>query len=270
MNESTTPPHPHNTVTELEKKLRNSRLLSLTLAVILLIVGGAYALLLSDTNAQQGLDAPAADSTDSAPADTPETEEEEPGLTVEDLASEPYMVLGEEEAPVTVYEWTDFTCPYCGVFHRDTLPQVVEEYVEKSLIKVVVHDVTFVGGIKAEDAAIAARAAGRQGQYFDYLFAVYELGAEEDHPALDASQLWKIADERGLNMRDFDADISSHELREAVQTSTLTAQQLGITGVPYFVVTPTGSLEQATELRGAQPTEVFTQTLDTALERAGK
>lgn len=243
------------TVVGLEKKLRTSRLLSLVLAVALVFVGGAYATLWSDSKQ-------AAEELATAQAQAAQVAEAQaPGAQEPDLATEPYMVIGDDDAPVTITEWTDYTCPYCGLYHRDTLPQIIADYVDSGEVRIEIHDVTFIGD-QAEDAAIAARAAGLQDRYLDYLFAVYELGADGNKPNLDAAQLTALAEELGLDMEQFAGDIASGDLRGQVQASTQKAQSLGITGVPFFIVSNTGTLQGAQSMNGAQPYENFQQVLD--------
>lgn len=232
------------------------------LAVALVVVGAAYTVLWLDTKdlvaaaEQNGVSNAAGQG-----ADTPQAPAAEP-----DLSTAPYMTIGADDAPVTIYEWTDFTCPYCGLFHRDTLPAIISEYVDSGQVRIEVHDVTFIGE-QAEDAAVAARAAGQQDRYFDYLFAIYELGADGGKPNLDEAQLSALADELGLDSATFAEDFASAELRSTVQASTAQAQAMGISGVPFFLVANTGTLAGAQQLNGAQPFDTFTQVIDAQLAK---
>lgn len=236
---------------QLRKKLRVSRVLNLVLAGALLFVGGSYiALVTQNTN------------------ETPQTNTAAAEPVVVRAASDDPMAIGELDAPVTLLEWTDFTCPYCGVFNRETLPVLIEEYVDTGKVRLEVHDVTFIGE-QAEDAAVAARAAGEQGKYFDYLLAVYELGANENKPDLSRETLFGLAEQVGVaDMARFEADFTGTELRSLVQQSTALAQNIGVSSVPFFAVTPDGSIENAQALKGAQPIEQFRQYLDQMIEQA--
>lgn len=238
----------------LETKLRNYRILSILLAVALVFIGVAYAMQWSSTKDGAGQQQPT--------SETPSAEEP-------DLSTAPYMVLGDDDAPVTIYEWTDYTCPYCGLYHRDTLPTVIKEYVDEGKVRIEVHDVTYIGE-QAEDAAVAARSAGLQDRYFDYLFAVYGLSADGAKPNLDEAQLKELADGLDLDAEKFAADFASPELRHEVQSSTAQAQQLGISGVPFFIVSQTDTLQGAQQLNGAQEIDAFRSVIDQQLKTAGQ
>lgn len=239
---------------DLQKKLRGMKILSVALAAALVFVGGSYASLVFGPGGAQG-----------ANAQLPEQQAQV--VDTELIAAEPYMVLGADDAPVTLYEWTDYTCPYCGVFNRETLPDLIEEYVDSGKVRIELHDVTYIGP-QAEDAATAARAAGLQDRYFDYLFAVYELGANDNNPDLSRNALFEIASNLGLDLTQFESDFDSEELRQGVQLKTQLAQSLGVSGVPFFLATETGSLEGAGSLNGAHPIEQFRVLLDEQLELA--
>ncbi|MEW6638131.1 MAG: thioredoxin domain-containing protein, partial [Actinomycetota bacterium] len=75
--------------------------------------------------------------------------------------------LGNENAPVTIHLYEDFQCPACGIFARETLPDVVERYVEPGEVKIVSETLAFLGP-DSVPAARAAIAAGGQDRYWQY------------------------------------------------------------------------------------------------------
>ena len=254
----------------LERKLRTQRIVSLILAAALVFLGVAYTLLWNDTKdlAEAPVGGGGSTPTTQEPTtpgapDTQDQTAQEP-----DLSTASYMALGDADAPVTIYEWTDYTCPYCGLYHRDTLPDIIAEYIDTGQVRLEVHDVTFIGD-QAEDAAVAARAAGQQDRYFDYLFAVYDLGADGARPNLDEAQLASLADDLGLDPDEFAKDVEDTGIRQEVQQSTRFAQSIGISSVPIFLVTHTGTLEGAQQLQGAQGIDAFRQVIDAQLASAG-
>ncbi|MFB4289496.1 DsbA family protein [Nonomuraea sp. ATR24] len=171
------------------------------------------------------------------------------------------MAIGDVNAPVVLTEWIDLRCPYCAVFSRETLPALIGKYVDTGKVRIEFHDVTFFGG-QSEDAAVAARAAGRQDRFVEFVTAVYAAAPDKGHADLPRDTLVGLAKKAGVpDIKRFTADLDDPALRAAARASTQSAQQLGVTAVPFFVA---GN----TSLSGAQPAEVFQGFLDQALDQA--
>lgn len=171
------------------------------------------------------------------------------------------MAIGDVDAPVVLTEWVDMRCPFCAVHSRETLPALIEEYVDTGLVRIEFHDVVFFGD-NSEDSAVAARAAADQGRYLEFVTAVFDAAPERGHPDLPRDTLIDFAEQAGVADIDrFAADLDDPELREAVQASTQSAQRLGVNSVPFFVAGNTA-------LAGAQPVTIFQDFLDAALAEA--
>lgn len=244
---------------KLEHKLRRSRMLNLLLGVLAvagLVFGGAQWV-----NGQDSADAVSEGASDDQQQSTAVEPSAEAPITdaayVRRIENDP-MAIGAVDAPVVLSEWVDFRCPFCAVFSRDTFPQIVQEYVDSGKVRVEMHDVVFFGD-ESMRAATAARAAGEQGRYFEFVKAVYDAAPENGHPELPVDELISLAKTAGVpDLEQFEADMQRGDLVEAVQKSSARAQELGVTGVPFFAVG-----DQA--LSGAQPIESFRQFLDQQL-----
>jgi protein-disulfide isomerase len=168
------------------------------------------------------------------------------------------MAIGDVDAPVVLTEWLDLRCPYCAVFSRDTLPSLVRDYVDTGRVRIEFHDVAFFGE-QSEDAAVAARAAGNQGKFVEYVTAVYDAAPARGHADLPRARLVEFAEEVGVpDVARFTADLDDLDVRAEAQASTRSAQQIGVSAVPFFVA-------GGTALSGAQPEETFREFLDQAL-----
>jgi protein-disulfide isomerase len=83
-----------------------------------------------------------------------------------------FILDGGSEAKVTVIVYTDFQCPFCGKFFKETEQTLINNYIKSGEINFVYRDFAFLGP-ESEKSAEAARCAGEQGQfwaYHDYLF----------------------------------------------------------------------------------------------------
>ena len=73
------------------------------------------------------------------------------------------VVLGSEDAPVTIIEYASFTCPHCANFHINTWPQVKENYVDTGKVRFILREVYFDKyGLWA---SMTARCGGAEGFY---------------------------------------------------------------------------------------------------------
>lgn len=170
------------------------------------------------------------------------------------------MAIGDVDAPVVLVQWTDLRCPFCAAYEQDTFPTIVDEYVETGLVRIEIRDVAFFGE-QSEDAAIAARAAGNQGKFFEFLNVVYAAAPANTHADLPRDVLVDFAEEAGVpDMAQFVTDLDDPNLRAQARESTERAQSLGVTAVPFFVAGDTA-------VSGAQPIEVFRSFLDDALAK---
>jgi protein-disulfide isomerase len=171
------------------------------------------------------------------------------------------MALGAIDAPIVLSEFADLRCPYCAVFHRETFPAIVAQYVDTGKVRIEFHDVSYFGD-DSTAAAVAARAAGQQGKYFDYLDVVFQNAPESGHPDLPRETLLQFGLDAAIpDTAAFEAALDDPTLEAAVLESTSNAQQLGVSSVPFFVV-------GTQAIAGAQPLESFQQFLDQQLAEA--
>ena len=245
----------------LERRYRRMRIATVVLAVLALVLGAVVAV--------QSFAGPA-----KSPAGTADGAGNEQGSgadtcpVVDRLEADDPRAIGDIDAPVVLHEWTDFRCPYCASFSRDTLPVLIEEYVETGKVRLEIHDAALVGGENSVLIAAAARAAGAQGKYFEFYDEVYNApeSAGDDNGEFDVNTLTGFAKAAGVpDIAAFTAAVESGEFEDAVRADTAEAQSIGVTGVPFFATTGCGQV-----LSGAQPVETFRAQLDAAIEAAGK
>ncbi|MGW0460253.1 DsbA family protein [Streptomyces tendae] len=225
-------------------------MLAVVVVAVVLVLGlGAYAG--ARTNA---LDTPAASTASQTSAENPLADL--PRRTEGD-----HFALGDVDAPVVIVEYADFACPFCSAFAENTVPAIVEKYVDTGQVRIEWRD-TPVLGDSSVDAAVAGHVAAEQGRFWDWYHAAfaYTFKGGED---FNRSTILKIAGQiDGLDLKKFTADLDRRDLREAVRNELDEAKALGVSGVPVFVVG-----DQM--LQGAQPLETFTQAIDSQLETKG-
>jgi protein-disulfide isomerase len=162
-------------------------------------------------------------------------------------------VRGGREALVTIVEWGDFQCPFCGRAEA-TLAEVMATYGDD--VRLVWRDQPLPFHANAEPAAVAARAAAAQGKFWAMHDRLYAHQNQLDSESLD-----KYAGELGLNVTRFKEARTSKALQVAVQADAEAGKRIGATGTPAFFI-------NGKFLAGAQPIEAFTKAIDAELKEA--
>ena len=75
-------------------------------------------------------------------------------------------IIGNPDAPITIIEFSDFQCPFCARFHVQTLPALMDEYIDQGKVKLVFRDFPIQSiHPNALPASVAAECANEQGQF---------------------------------------------------------------------------------------------------------
>ena len=170
-----------------------------------------------------------------------------------DLGDAP--VLGDKNAPVTIVEFSDFQCPYCGRFFTQTLPSIKKDYIDTGKAKLVFRDFPLSFHPNAAPAAEAAECANEQGKYWGYHDKLFE-----NQDSLSSELYLTLAEELGLDSDKFKTCIESNKYSEEVQADFSYGAKVGVSGTPTFFI-------NGLKLVGAQPYEAFKQMIDAELAK---
>ncbi|HII72314.1 TPA: DsbA family protein [Candidatus Woesearchaeota archaeon] len=162
-------------------------------------------------------------------------------------------IKGDPDAPVTIVEFSDFECPYCGMFYQQAYQQILSEYVDEGLVKIVFRDYPLPFHEDAQKAAEAAECAGDQGKFYDMHDMLFE-----NQDSLSVSDLKKYAKELGLNTAKFNDCLDSGKYEEEVQMDAADGSAYGVSGTPAFFVN--GRL-----MEGALPFDQIAQVIEEEL-----
>jgi protein-disulfide isomerase len=175
---------------------------------------------------------------------------------------------GSQNARVVLVEFSDYQCPFCGRFFRDTLPQVDKEYIGAGKIKYVFNNFPLEElHSSAFRAAQAVECASDQGKFWelhDRLFA--------NPNALGPSDLALQAKAAGLDVTQFNQCLESGKSSTAVRNGIEVAESIGIQATPTFVVglvdtknPDSNNIKIVGVISGAHPYPVFKAAIDKAL-----
>jgi|tagenome__1003787_1003787.scaffolds.fasta_scaffold20987365_5 protein-disulfide isomerase len=148
--------------------------------------------------------------------------------------------LGSPSAPLTLVEYADLQCPYCGEWARATLPELVDRYVRGGKLRIVFNGMAFVGP-DSERALRTAVAAGRHDHLWDVVHGLYEnQGAENSGWVTDELVSEIASGVPGLDGRKLLDERWDDSLGPEILRASNAAQVVGITSTPSFQLGPTG------------------------------
>lgn len=139
--------------------------------------------------------------------------------------------IGSPDAPATLVEYSDFSCPHCfdlSVVMHD----VIDEYVADGSVRVVFKPISFVNPPYSAPAAAAAVCAGEQGKFWEMHDQIWALYEQTGPGAYVPSNLNSAAQAIGLDTTEFRRCYNDSETASEVTAVITEAQSKGITGTP--------------------------------------
>lgn len=172
-------------------------------------------------------------------------------------------ILGNKDADVVLFVWSDPECPYCKRYH-DTLKSVLNKYQGKIAI-VYRHfalDFHTYAKKEAESMECANEVGGADGftKYMNQLFEV-----TEGNNSLNREKLTKIATQAGLDTAKFDACVDSDKFATRVQEDIESGIAAGVNGTPFSVAVNKKTGRQS-EINGALPIEMVSAKLNVLMK----
>jgi protein-disulfide isomerase len=146
------------------------------------------------------------------------------------------QVLGHAAAPVTLDLYEDFQCPACLRWGQTVFPSLVRNEIDRGTVKIAFHGFAFIGP-ESRDAERAAWAADRQGRFWDMWATLYaNQGLRENGGSFRRERLVAMADELGLDVARFSADLDSPEATAFVANGAAAAHRAGVSSTPTVIV----------------------------------
>jgi protein-disulfide isomerase len=176
--------------------------------------------------------------------------------------------VGEPGARLVVVEFSDYQCPYCSRFFRDTMPLIEQEFINTGKVRYVFRNLPLESihpfAVKAAEAADCAGEQGRFWQMHRRLFSNQE--------ALGPADLQLHAQSIGLDLTRFNQCLSGGSHAPAIRKGAEEAFSAGIQGTPAFVIgirnekDPSDpNIKVVSIISGAQPYSVFKSAINNML-----
>lgn len=143
-------------------------------------------------------------------------------------------VLGNPNAPVTIYEFSSLGCSHCSDFHLDMLPKLKKDYIDTGKVKLIFAD--FPIDAKSMKAAMLARCMP-QDKYFDFLSLLFKKQLSWGMSFKTEKLLTSYAELDGLTAEQANACMNDDDVAKEIMSVRQNAiEKLQIQGTPSFLV----------------------------------
>lgn len=181
------------------------------------------------------------------------------GDQIFNVAHRPANTIGNDSAPVTIIEYSDFECGYCRSFYDTTLQQVINDYVKSGKVKISYKHFPFLADSSLPKAMLSECAA-EQGKFWEMHNALFGGRIAKADEAGMNRQATQLAAEFGMDGARYGDCLTNPQVRQRVIDDASEAQKVGVRGTPTFLIN--GKL-----LVGAQPYAAFRMAIEQAQAR---
>ncbi len=158
-----------------------------------------------------------------------------------------FQALGQASAPVTIVQFSDFQCPYCGALFSGAEASIRANYVNSGKVKIYFRNYPLSFHPNALPGAIAAGCAAEQNQFWamhDKLFSNQGTWSEASDPT---PYFYQYASAIGLDNASFASCIAKQTPLGLIQADQADGSSYGVQGTPAsFVIVPKSDISNAT------------------------
>jgi protein-disulfide isomerase len=178
--------------------------------------------------------------------------------------------LGSSTADITMIEFADYQCQSCAKFHRETIENILRNFVNTGQVRYLFKDFVINNEMPAATAApsptnidklstLAAEAsycAAEQGKYWQYHNELYQNAGNQNTEWIMKDNLKQFANNAGIgNIMQFSDCLESHRYSKTVNENYNLAKSIGLQSIPTFILL--SNRTQPLAIQGAQPYSTF-------------
>jgi protein-disulfide isomerase len=160
-------------------------------------------------------------------------------LAVFDGIPQKGIELGDPDAPVTLAEFADPQCPYCKAYTADTMPGLIDRYVQSGKLRMELNLLTFIGP-DSETLARSALAASDQNRMWQFMDVAYARQGVENSGYADQAFIDGVGETAGVDVDEMNSATDSAAVSRQLDDASRAAQDAGVSSTPSFLVGPTG------------------------------
>ena len=174
--------------------------------------------------------APAETAAPAAPAEAAKPGEAAKPAAVSPL---PDMVVGKDDAPVTIIEYSSLSCPHCAVFHKDVYPELKTKYIDTGKVRYILRE------FPLNESALAGTVIARclePSRYFAFIGLLFQKQADWAFKEDALTPLKAFAKQAGLSEDEFNKCIDNEALQKGILAIRDEGQKKGVNATPSFFV----------------------------------
>ncbi|MBI2068541.1 MAG: DsbA family protein [Candidatus Yanofskybacteria bacterium] len=179
-----------------------------------------------------------------------------------DVSVDDDPMLGNPKAKITLVEFSDFQCPFCRSFWRDTLPLIKSEYIDTGKVRFVYRDFPLSFHPGAMPAAQAAECAREQDKFWEMHDKIFSEQAKQGSGTIQfpETDIKKWASQiSGLDLNKWNECIASKKYKSEVEKDLKDGTAYGVSGTPTVFI-------NGKPVVGAQPFSAFKAEIDALLK----
>lgn len=165
---------------------------------------------------------------------------------------------GKDNAKVTIVEFSDFQCPFCGRFYKDTLSQIKKDYIDTGKVKLYYRHFPLEFHPQAKPLAIVAECANDQGKFWQMHNTIFENNDKVGTMTNDDYKKWAV--NLGLDTSKFNDCVDQKQHADLIDADQKAGTEVGVSGTPTFYI-------NGQQLVGAQPYASFKAIIDAELAK---
>ena len=157
------------------------------------------------------------------------------GFTILDIAEDDF-IIGAENAPITIIEYSSLSCSHCANFHNDILADLKTEYIDTGKVRLIFRDFPF--NYPALLGSMVLQCIPQDVRY-DYMNALFQLQPTWVLSDNDKTiqELYKIMQSGGMTKGEFESCISNKDLEKKILQGVIDAQnEFNIRSTPSFLI----------------------------------
>jgi protein-disulfide isomerase len=175
-----------------------------------------------------------------------------------DFVGSEVIYLGPLDAPVVIYEYSDYECPFCAKLYQESFAQLKADYIDTGDVLYIAKDFPLSFHTNARDAALAARCANDQGIYWEYRGLLYDNQSDWSDSEDPIKTFTDYATGFYMDTDYFETCLTEQHYVHAMNADYAKGQELGVQGTPTLIV-------NGVFFVGSQPYSEVTDLIDSIL-----